>query len=74
AEEFGVRVIIQNEAYTSKTCSWCGNVQKIGESEVYTARIVGLQRTEMKMALWESFSGHCLINLDSLQGSCSHTK
>ena len=35
AEETGVRVIIQNEAYTSKTCSWCGNTQVIGGSEVY---------------------------------------
>ncbi|CAG8631158.1 transposase [Rhizophagus irregularis DAOM 181602=DAOM 197198] len=30
AEEKGIYVIIQNEAYTSKTCSWCGNIQKIG--------------------------------------------
>ena len=35
AEEMGVHVIIQNEAYTSKTCSWCGNMQKIGGSETY---------------------------------------
>ena len=26
AEEVRVHVIIQNEAYTSKTCSWCGSV------------------------------------------------
>ena len=31
AEELGVHVIIQNEAYTSKTCSCCGSVQKIAE-------------------------------------------
>ena len=34
AEELGVHIIIQNEAYTSKTCSWCGKIQKIGGSEV----------------------------------------
>ncbi|KAG9307068.1 hypothetical protein G9A89_016896 [Geosiphon pyriformis] len=27
AEEFGVCVIVQSEAYMSKTCSWCGNVK-----------------------------------------------
>ena len=31
-------MIIQNEAYTSKTCSWCENIQKIGGSEVYNCR------------------------------------
>src|SRR5437763_15040 len=34
AEELGVHVVIQNEAYTSKTCSWCRNLQTIGGSEV----------------------------------------
>ena len=38
AEEAGVHVIIQNEAYTSKTCSWCGNMQAIGGSETYNCR------------------------------------
>ena len=38
AEETGVHVIIQDEAYTSKTCSWCGNVQAIGGSKVYNCR------------------------------------
>ena len=38
AEEFGVHIIIQNEAYTSKTCSWYGKIQKIGESEVYNCQ------------------------------------
>jgi putative transposase len=42
AEELGVRVIIQNEAYTSKTCSWCGNMQAIGGSEVYNCRGCGV--------------------------------
>ncbi|CAG8632294.1 10374_t:CDS:2, partial [Gigaspora rosea] len=35
AEEKGINVIIQNEAYTSKTCSWCGNIQNIGGSETH---------------------------------------
>ena len=38
AEEKGIHVIIQNEAYTSKTCSWYGNIQKIGGSEVYNCK------------------------------------
>ena len=38
AEELEVYVIIQNEAYTSKTCSWCGKFQKIGGSEVYNCK------------------------------------
>ena len=42
AEELGVRVIIQNEAYTSKTCSWCESVQNIGGSETYKFEIVEL--------------------------------
>ena len=29
AEIKGKTVIIQNEAYTSKTCSWCGNIQRV---------------------------------------------
>ena len=41
AEELGVHVIIQNEAYTSKTCSWCGSIQKIGGSEMYKCRSCG---------------------------------
>ena len=42
AEEFGVRIIIQNEAYTSKTCSWCGKNQKIGGLRCIIAEIVKL--------------------------------
>jgi IS605 OrfB family transposase len=38
AEEAGVQVIVQDEAYTSKTCSWCGNMQAIGGSEIYNCR------------------------------------
>jgi len=38
AEEAGVHVIVQDEAYTSKTCSWCGNVQVIGGSKMYHCR------------------------------------
>ena len=37
-EELEVHVIIQNEAYTSKTCNWCGKIQKIGGSEVYNCK------------------------------------
>lgn len=29
AQEFGKTVVIQNEAYTTKTCSWCGNRQSV---------------------------------------------
>jgi IS605 OrfB family transposase len=43
AEEAGVRIIIQNEAYTSKTCSWCGNMQAIGGSETYNCRGCGVR-------------------------------
>jgi putative transposase len=38
AEEKGIHVIIQNEAYTSKTCSCCGKIQKIGGSEVFNCQ------------------------------------
>ncbi|PKY54705.1 hypothetical protein RhiirA4_548356 [Rhizophagus irregularis] len=31
-------MIIQNEAYTSKTCSWCGNIQKIGGLKMYKCK------------------------------------
>ena len=43
AEELGVCVIIQNEAYTSKTCSACGNLQNIGGSKVYSCRGCGIR-------------------------------
>jgi transposase len=42
AEELSARVIIQNEAYTSKTCSWCGNIQNIGGSKLYKCRGCGV--------------------------------
>ena len=38
AEETGADVIIQNEAYTSRTCSGCGNLQRIGGSKIYRCR------------------------------------
>jgi len=38
AEETGADVIIQNEAYTSQTCSGCGNLQRIGGSKIYRCR------------------------------------
>ncbi len=31
-------MIIQNEAYMSKTCSWCENIQNIGGSETYKCK------------------------------------
>jgi putative transposase len=34
ASEYGKTVIEVNEAYTSKTCSWSGEVVKIGSSEI----------------------------------------
>ncbi|RHZ87106.1 hypothetical protein Glove_40g20 [Diversispora epigaea] len=38
AEEIGMKMIIQNEAYTSKTCSACGNIQNIGGRKVYKCK------------------------------------
>ena len=38
AEEIGMKMIIQNEAYTSKTCSACGNIQGIGGRKVYKCK------------------------------------
>ena len=61
AEELGVCVIIQNEAYTSKTCSWCGKIQKIGGSEVYNCRNCGTVMDRDENGARESFSGHCLM-------------
>lgn len=43
AEEKGIHVVIQNEAYTSKTCSWCGNIQNIGGSEMYNCKNCGIK-------------------------------
>ncbi len=42
AEETGADVIIQNETYTSQTCSGCGSLQKIGGSKIYRCRRCGL--------------------------------
>ena len=42
AEELGVHIIIQNEAYTSKTCSWCGKIQKLEGPRSIIAEIVEL--------------------------------
>ena len=39
AEETGVKVMIQDEAYTSKTCSRCGNIQDINK-KIYKCKIV----------------------------------
>ena len=38
AEELGIHVIIQNEAYISKTYNWYGKIQKIRGSEVYNCK------------------------------------
>jgi putative transposase len=35
AKELGVKVIIVNEAYTSKTCSACGHIQNIGSKSIF---------------------------------------
>lgn len=34
AEEYGCEVIEVNEAYTSKTCSYCGTINKIGSKNI----------------------------------------
>ena len=38
AEETGLKVVIQDESYTSKTCSNCGNIQNIGGRKVYKCK------------------------------------
>ena len=55
AEELGVHVIIQNEAYTSKTCSYCGNVQKIGGSEMYKCQSCGAVMDRDENGAWGIF-------------------
>ena len=61
AEELGVHIIIQNEAYTSKTCSWYGKIQKIGGSEVYNCQNCRIVMDRDEMVLAEFFFGLCLI-------------
>ena len=40
--QFGCKVAIVNEAYTSKTCSCCGNVKyNLGGAKVYKCRACG---------------------------------
>ncbi|KAG9307024.1 hypothetical protein G9A89_003075 [Geosiphon pyriformis] len=46
AEELGARVIIQNEAYTPKTCSQCDNIQRIGGPAVYNYCGIVIDRGE----------------------------
>jgi len=36
AQEYGCTVVLQNEAYTSKTCSFCGNITEIGSAHRWT--------------------------------------
>jgi len=43
AEEIGVHVLLQNEAYTSKTCSCCGNMQVVGGSKTYDCHGCGVR-------------------------------
>ena len=39
AEEVGTKIIIQDEAYTSKTCSRCGCInEKLGGNKVFKCR------------------------------------
>jgi len=38
AEETGMKVVIQDEAYTSKTCSNCGNIQNISGRKIYKCK------------------------------------
>ncbi|CAG8739152.1 15590_t:CDS:1, partial [Rhizophagus irregularis] len=42
AEELGISIIIQNEAFTSKTCGCCGNVQDINGKKVYRCSKCGI--------------------------------
>jgi putative transposase len=69
AEELGVHVIIQNEAYTSKTCSSCGSIQKIGGSEMYKCRSCGavMDRDEngaRGIFLWALLDGALILSED----------
>lgn len=38
AEEYSAAVVEVNEAYTSKTCSYCGNIQNIGSKKRFRCR------------------------------------
>lgn len=38
AKEYSSTVIIQNEAYTSKTCSFCGTIQNIGSKKIMSCK------------------------------------
>ena len=39
AEEIGKQVFIVSEAYTSKTCSWCGWInRKLGGKKIFKCR------------------------------------
>ncbi|CAG8707299.1 12432_t:CDS:1, partial [Cetraspora pellucida] len=37
-KETDLKVMIQDESYTSKTCSNCGNIQNIGGKKVYKCK------------------------------------
>ena len=43
-EEFGTNFLLQNEAYTSKTCSSCGHVHKnLGSKKVLKCEVCGFE-------------------------------
>lgn len=41
AEKRGCKIVYQNEAYTSKTCSACGNIQEIGSASKWSCKGCG---------------------------------
>lgn len=38
AKEYSAKVVFQNEAYTSKTCSFCGTIHNIGSKKVMSCK------------------------------------
>ncbi|CAG8631359.1 12161_t:CDS:1, partial [Cetraspora pellucida] len=38
AKETGIKIVIQDEAYTSKTSSNCGDIQNIGGKKIYKCK------------------------------------
>lgn len=41
AEEYGCKVVEVSEAYTSKTCSYCGTMQEIGSKKILQCKGCG---------------------------------
>ncbi|KAG9289801.1 hypothetical protein G9A89_015381 [Geosiphon pyriformis] len=50
------------KSYTSKTCSWCANIQRIGESEGYICLNCWLFIDRDNNGAQESSSGYCLVH------------